>query len=85
MLPRGRRGAAEYECITAKKELLPGDFLLACTDGMWPGVKDDEIGQVVGDQSSSAEDLLRTLVESAVARNTPHSDNTSSAAVRWMG
>jgi serine/threonine protein phosphatase PrpC len=71
--------------ITAKKELLPGDFLLACTDGMWSGVKDDEIGQVVGDQSTSAEDLLRTLVESAVARTTPHSDNTSAAALRWMG
>ena len=71
--------------ITAKKELLPGDFLLACTDGLWSGLEDDEIGQLIADQSVSAEDLLRTLVESAVARNAPHSDNTSAAALRWVG
>jgi serine/threonine protein phosphatase PrpC len=82
---RGGDAALPNMSITAKKELLPGDFLLACTDGMWSGVKDDEVGQVVGDQSSSAEDMLRTLVESAVARNTPHSDNTSAAALRCMG
>ena len=71
--------------ITAKKELLPGDFLLACTDGLWSGLDDDEIGQVVADQSVSAEDLLRTLGESAVANCAPHSDNTSAAALRWVG
>ena len=71
--------------ITAKNELLPGDFLLACTDGLWSGLEDDEIGQLIADQSVSAEDLLRTLVESAVARNAPHSDNTSAAALRWVG
>ncbi len=71
--------------VTAKKELLPGDFLLACTDGLWSGLEDDEIGQVIADQSASAEDLLRTLVDSAVAKNAPHSDNTSAAALRWVG
>ncbi len=71
--------------ITAKKELLPGDFLLACTDGLWSGLEDDEIGQVIADQSASAEDLLRTLGEAAVAKNVPNSDNTSAAALRWIG
>ncbi|MCZ6476504.1 MAG: serine/threonine-protein phosphatase, partial [Gammaproteobacteria bacterium] len=71
--------------VTAKRELLPGDFLLACTDGLWSGVEEDEIGRVISDQSTSAEDVLRTLGESAVAKNTPNSDNTSAAALRWVG
>ncbi len=71
--------------VTAKKELLPGDFLLACTDGLWSGVEEDEIGRVISDHSTSAEDVLRTLGESAVAKNTPNSDNTSAAALRWVG
>jgi len=28
---------------------------------------------------------LRSLAERAVARNSPYSDNTSVAAVRWLG
>lgn len=71
--------------VTAKRELLPGDFLLACTDGLWSGVEEAEIGRVISDQSTSAEDVLRTLGESAVAKNTPNSDNTSAAALRWVG
>ena len=39
--------------VTARKDLLPGDFLLACTDGMWSGVEDAQIVQVVSDQSAS--------------------------------
>ena len=81
----GGAAAMPNMSITAKKELLPGDFLLACTDGLWSGLDDDEIGQVVADQSVSAEDLLRTLGESAVAKCAPHSDNTSAAALRWVG
>lgn len=71
--------------ITAKKELLPGDFLLACTDGFWSGVDDDAIGQVIAEQAASTEDLLRTLAELAVEKMAPHSDNTSAAALRWVG
>lgn len=71
--------------ITAKKNLLPGDFLLACTDGMWSGIADAEIGQVVSNQSLTAGDLLRALADAAVAKNSPYSDNTSAAALRWMG
>ena len=71
--------------ITSKKDLMPGDFLLACTDGLWSGVEDAQIGQVVGDSSVSPEDVLRKLSDTAVANNAPHSDNTSAAALRWIG
>lgn len=60
-----------------------GDVLLACTDGFWSGNEDEEIGGL----AAGSEDLgiaLRRLADQAIARNTPHSDNTSVAAVRCL-
>ena len=71
--------------VTGKKDLLPGDVLLVCTDGVWTGLEEDEIGRVIGDESATPDSLLRKVAESAVARNAPHSDNTSAAALRWQG
>jgi serine/threonine protein phosphatase PrpC len=71
--------------VTAKKDLEPGDFLLVCTDGLWSGIDDKQIGHFIGAQSTSTEELVRSLVESATAKNEPHSDNTSAAALRWIG
>jgi len=70
--------------VTARKRLAPGDVLLACSDGLWTGLDDAEIGAL----AESSEPLDRTvpaLAERAVARNHPHSDNPSVAALRWLG
>jgi len=70
--------------ITARKVLAPGDVLLACSDGLWAGLEDTEIAAI----SASPQPLdpaLRVLAERAVARNHPHSDNTTVAALRWFG
>jgi serine/threonine protein phosphatase PrpC len=69
--------------VTARRPLAPGDVLLACTDGLWSGVEDDEIAELSVDGSEPLELAVRTLAERAVARNSPYSDNTSVTAVRW--
>ena len=71
--------------VTARRKLTPGDVLLACTDGLWSGVEDDEIAKLSGDEREPLERVVRTLAERAVARNSPYSDNTSVTAVRWLG
>jgi serine/threonine protein phosphatase PrpC len=71
--------------VTARRKLAPGDVLLACTDGLWSGVEDDEIAKVSVDGREPLERVVRTLAERAVARNSPYSDNTSVTAVRWLG
>ncbi len=70
--------------ITARKKLAPGDVLLVCTDGLWSGLEDDDLADV-NDASTPIETAVRALAERAVAKNSPHSDNTSIAAVRWRG
>ncbi len=80
----GGDAALPHMSITNKRDLLAGDVLLACTDGLWSGVSDDEISESVGDSSAAPEDVLRRLAEAAVANSAPHSDNTSAAALRWQ-
>jgi serine/threonine protein phosphatase PrpC len=70
--------------VGARRKLVPGDVLLACTDGLWSGVGDDDIARLSAD-SEPLDRAIKALAERAVARNSPHSDNTSVAAVRWLG
>ncbi|MGI9257932.1 MAG: PP2C family protein-serine/threonine phosphatase [Gammaproteobacteria bacterium] len=80
----GGDAALPHMSITNKRQLLAGDVLLACTDGLWSGVSDAEIGESAGDTEVAAEDFLRDLAEAAVENNSPQSDNTSAAALRWQ-
>lgn len=70
--------------VTARHKLVPGDVVLICTDGGWSGLDDADLA-IAGDERTPMEKLVRVLAERAVARNAPHSDNTSIAAIRWLG
>jgi serine/threonine protein phosphatase PrpC len=71
--------------VTARNKLEPGDLLLACTDGLWSGLEDGDLGNATRDDRAPMEQVIRTLADRAVAANAPHSDNTSLTAVRWLG
>jgi len=71
--------------VTGRKKLSSGDVLLVCTDGVWSGVDDADIAALSAHGGESLDRAVRSLAERAVARNSPYSDNTSVAAVRWLG
>ena len=71
--------------IAARRALSPGDVLLVCTDGLWSGIDDADLAEIARDERTPVERMVRTLAERAVAKNAPHSDNTSVTAVRWNG
>lgn len=70
--------------VTNQKRLLPGDLLLACSDGFWSGLDDDEIASL-GNRTNKLSDALRDLGEKAVRTSGQFADNTSAAALRWDG
>ncbi len=70
--------------VTRQKRLQAGDTLLACTDGLWSGLADEDIA-TLGSANGSLADTLRRLAEHAVAACGPYADNTSAVALRWPG
>src|ERR1700752_4406488 len=70
--------------LSRRRPLESGDVVLACTDGLWGALKDAEIAAELGAGGELREKLL-ALGERAVKRAGAASDNTSAAALRWLG
>lgn len=70
--------------ITGRRRLAPNDVLLVCTDGFWGNLTDDDIARSLPAGGTLREDLGR-LAERAVLIGGAVSDNTTVAALRWMG
>ena len=71
--------------LTRRRPLLPNDVILVCTDGFWAGVKDTEIAAEVSAPGVALKEKLQELAQRAVTRTGVASDNTSVAALRWIG
>lgn len=70
--------------VGSARRLAAGDVLLVCTDGFWSGLEDADVAGL-GKSGEALDKGLRRLAELAVRNNGPHSDNTSAAALRWLG
>ena len=71
--------------ITGGKKLEPGDVLLACSDGLWSGMTDDDMAMIGKPGKDNLVDNLKTLSMKALSVNSPYSDNTTGTALRWNG
>ncbi len=71
--------------ITNSIPLEPGDVLLACSDGLWSGMTDDDMAAIARDDNGALVDNLKALSMKALSVNSPHSDNTTGTALRWNG
>ncbi len=71
--------------ITAKHPLLPGDVLLACSDGLWSGLRDTDMATLGKGPTDSLAENLKALSVRALHANAPYSDNTTGTALRWLG
>ncbi len=71
--------------ITNRKKLNPGDVLLACTDGLWSGLSDADMANIGVPGKNNLVENLKALSVQALSVNSPHSDNTTGTALRWLG
>ena len=71
--------------LSRRRPIDPGDLLLVCTDGFWGPLKDPEVAQSMNGSGGQLRAQLLELGSRAVKRAGPGSDNTSAAALRWLG
>jgi PPM family protein phosphatase len=71
--------------ITAKYPLETGDVLLACSDGLWSGLSENEMAAIGKPGENNLAENLKALSLKALNVNSPYSDNTTGAALRWLG
>jgi PPM family protein phosphatase len=78
-------GIAERPLITISEpvSLVAGDLLLVCSDGLWSGISDTDVG-VGPEREAVLEDWLSRMASRAVRAGTPHSDNTTAVALRVL-
>src|SRR5580704_13612141 len=70
--------------LSRRRPLQPNDTLLVCTDGLWGSLQDSEIASGLG-TAGALRDKLLELGERSVKRAGTASDNTTAAALRWLG
>jgi len=71
--------------ITRRIPLQNGDVLLACSDGLWSGLSDENMAEIGRPGDDNLVENLKELSLKALTVNAPYSDNTTGAAVRWIG
>ena len=71
--------------IANRKRLAAGDVLLACSDGLWSGLSDDDVANIGEAGDNNLLENLKELSVQALTVNSPHSDNTTGTALRWHG
>jgi serine/threonine protein phosphatase PrpC len=70
--------------IGRRRALEPGDVLLLCTDGVWGMFDDEAIGHPFRG-GAPTDDAVRWLCQTAVTNAAPYSDNSTAAAMLWLG
>lgn len=70
--------------ISRRRPLEADDVLLVCSDGLWGGLKDGELAAALS-AGTPLRETLQELARRAVKRGGVAADNTSVAALRWLG
>ena len=71
--------------LSGRRVLRQSDVLLLCSDGLWSGLADEQIATLSAASEGGLRSMLANLGERALIATAPFADNTTAAAVRWLG
>ena len=70
--------------ITGRIPLQNDDVLLACSDGLWSGLNDKDMAAIALPGDDNLVENLKAIILKALSVNSPHSDNTTGTALRFI-
>ena len=70
--------------ITGRIPLQNDDVLLACSDGLWSGLNDKDMAAIALPGDDNLVENLKSIILKALSVNSPHSDNTTGTALRFI-
>ncbi|MEL6868475.1 MAG: PP2C family serine/threonine-protein phosphatase [Pseudomonadota bacterium] len=70
--------------VSRKRDLMPGDVLLLCSDGLWSGLPDETLIQLSYETEMPLPMVLKVMCDLAIKNNGKRADNTTVAALRWV-
>ena len=70
--------------ITGRIPLQKGDVLLACSDGLWSGLSNKDMATIARPGDDNLVANLKAIIIKALSVNSPHSDNTTGTALRFI-
>lgn len=70
--------------VSGRSALVAGDVLLACTDGLWGSLPEEELLKAFAPLDAPLQPTLEALGERAVTSGGPASDNTSAVVFRCL-
>jgi serine/threonine protein phosphatase PrpC len=70
--------------VAEPAELRPADVMLLCSDGFWAPLNETHVAQALCTEPDVEETLERLSIEATQA-SSPHSDNVTAVALRWLG
>lgn len=64
-------------------QLVPGDRVLLCSDGLYRSATSEEIMQIILRSGNDMQAAANELINFAMAKNNPYQDNTSVVVIRY--
>jgi serine/threonine protein phosphatase PrpC len=71
--------------LSGRRALKPSDVMLLCSDGLWSGLTDEQVATLGRRPDQELRESLADLGQRAVLASAPFADNTTAAAIRWIG
>ena len=71
--------------LSGRRALKPSEVMLLCSDGLWSGLTDEQVATLGRKPDQELRESLADLGQRAVLSSAPFADNTTAAAIRWIG
>lgn len=81
----GMGGVRHIDLNVKPFQLLPGDYIVLCSDGLYRTVEEEDMKQIICSYGDDVQGASEYLTDYAMGKGYAHQDNTSVIIVQYLG